>query len=128
MATQGFEDIYDSKGGLSPAGKVIIANSPWKFFLTQTETSLNMLFQSKVFNFDELDKKVLRSIHTHKGEYSEIFVITPNELKIPNRLIMNKFFYYVTTTDPSDKAKIKRYIDMGFDYITAIKKVVEEER
>ncbi len=128
LATQGFDDIYDPKsGGLSAAGKVIIANSPWKFFLTQTETSINMLFQSGVFNFDEMDKKVLRSIHTNKGEYSEIFVITPNELKLPNRLIMNKFFYYITTTDPKDKEKIKKYTDMGLDYISAIKKILEEE-
>jgi conjugal transfer ATP-binding protein TraC len=128
LATQGFDDIYDPKsGGLSAAGKVIIANSPWKFFLTQTETSLNMLFQSGVFNFDEMDKKTLRSIHTNKGEYSEIFVITPNELKVPNRLIMNRFFYYITTTDPTDKAKIKKYTDLGFSYIEAIKKVMEEE-
>ena len=128
LATQGFDDIFDPKsGGLSAAGKVIIANSPWKFFLKQTETSVNMLIQSGVFNFDEKDQKVLRSIHTKKGEYSEIFIMTPEEFKVPNRLIMNKFFYYITTTDPKDKAKIKHYTDMGYDYIEAIKKVIEEE-
>lgn len=128
LATQGFDDIYDpNSGGLSPAGKVIIANSPWKFFLKQTETSVNMLIKSEVFNLDEKDQKVLRSIHTKKGEYSEIFIMTPEEFKIPNRLIMNKFFYYITTTDPKDKEKIKRYTDMGYSYIEAIKKLIEEE-
>lgn len=106
LATQGFDDIYDPKaGGLSRAGKVIIANSPWKFFLAQTETSINMLIKSEVFNLSERDQQVLRSIHTKKGEYSEIYIMTPNNFKLPNRLIMNKFFYYITTTDPKDKEK-----------------------
>lgn len=128
LATQGFDDIYDpNSGGLSAAGKVIIANSPWKFFLKQQETSINMLIKSEVFNLSETDKKVIRGIHTKKGEYSEIYVMTPNNFKVPNRLIMNKFFYYITTTDPKDKAKIKRYTDEGYNYIEAIKKVVEQE-
>jgi conjugal transfer ATP-binding protein TraC len=128
LATQGFDDIYDPKsGGLSAAGKVIIANSPWKFFLTQTETSINMLIKSGVFNLDEIDKQVLKSIHTTKGEYSEIFIITPDEHKVPNRLIMNRFFYYVTTTDPKDKEKIASYKAQGLNHIEAIKKIVKEE-
>jgi conjugal transfer ATP-binding protein TraC len=128
LATQGFDDIYDPKsGGLSAAGKVIIANSPWKFFLTQTETSINMLIKSGVFNLDEIDKQVLKSIHTTKGEYSEIFIITPDEYKVPNRLIMNRFFYYVTTTDPKDKEKIASYKAQGLNHIEAIKKIVKEE-
>jgi len=128
LATQGFDDIYDpNSGGLSPAGKVIIANSPWKFFLKQEDTSINMLIKSGVFNFDKIDEKIIRTIHTKKGEYSEIFVMTPEGFKIPNRLIMNRFFYYITTTDPKDKEKIKKYTDLGYDYIEAIKKVIEEE-
>ena len=128
LATQGFDDIYDPKsGGLSAAGKVIIANSPWKFFLTQTETSINMLIKSGVFNLDEIDQQVLKSIHTTKGEYSEIFIITPDEHKVPNRLIMNRFFYYVTTTDPKDKEKIASYKAQGLNHIEAIKKLVREE-
>ncbi len=129
LATQGFDDIFDPKsGGLSSAGKVIIANSPWKFFLTQTETSINMLIKSGVFNLDEVEENILKSIHTNKGQYSEIFIITPDEYKVPNRLIMNKFFYYVTTTDPKDKAKIAKYKEQGLTHIEAIKQLIKDER
>ena len=125
IATQGFDDIYDEHGGLSRAGKVIIANSPWKFFLKQTETSVNLLLKSGVFNFDEIDKRVLRSIHTNTGEYAEIYVITPEEFKLPNRLIMNKFMYYLTTTKKDEKDKIMQYVNQGYSYVEAIKKVIE---
>jgi len=127
IATQGFDDIYDQQGGLSRAGKVIVNNSPWKFFLTQTETSINLLLKSGVFNFGEIDKDILRTIHTKKGEYSEIFIITPEEYKLPYRLIMNKFFYYISTTDPKDKRRIEEYKNMGYNHIEAIKQIIKDE-
>ena len=41
--------------------------------------------------------------------------------------IMNRFFYYVTTTDPKDKEKIASYKAQGLNHIEAIKKLVREE-
>jgi conjugal transfer ATP-binding protein TraC len=107
MATQGFDDIYNRlSGGLSRAGQTIINNSPWKIFLKQTETSINLLIESKVFNFSPLEEDVMRSIHTQKGEYSEFLLINPSGHKIPYRLVIDRFFYYLTTTDPKDKQNI----------------------
>jgi len=107
MATQGFDDIFNATtGGLSRAGQTIIANSPWKVFLKQTQTSINLLLKSGVFNFTQTEEEVIRSITTMKGEYSEFLLINPDEHKIPYRLVLDRFFYYMTTTDPADKALI----------------------
>lgn len=126
LATQGFDDIYNAKsGGLSKAGSVIINNSSWKIFMKQTETSINMLIKSEVFNLSELDKEILRSIVTVKPEYSELYVMTPDEVKLPYRLVMDKFFYYLTTTDPKDKAKIKELTDKGMSVSQAIETLVK---
>jgi conjugal transfer ATP-binding protein TraC len=105
IATQGFDDI-NSTDGLTRAGKVILANSPWKIFLGQEETSLNMLFASSAFNFDYIEEQLIRAVTTVKPEYSEMFLITPEQQKIPYRLVMNKYFYYLTTTDQDDKRKV----------------------
>lgn len=105
IATQGFDDINNTDG-LTRAGKVILANSPWKIFLGQEETSLNMLFASSAFNFDHLEEQLIRAVTTVKPEYSEMFLITPEQQKIPYRLVMNKYFYYLTTTDQDDKRKV----------------------
>lgn len=114
IATQGFDDIYNAKdGGLSRAGTVIINNSAYKIFMKQTETSVNMLIKSEVFSLGEVDKEILRSIMTLKGEYSELFLMTPDDVKLPYRLVMDRYFYYLTTTDPKDKAKIKELTDRG---------------
>jgi len=121
IATQGFDDIYNAKdGGLSRAGTVIVNNSAYKIFMKQTETSVNMLFKSEVFNLSEVDKEILRSISTLKGEYSELFLMTPDDVKLPYRLVMDKYFYYLTTTDPKDKAKIQELVEQGISLGEAI--------
>ncbi|EAI8493171.1 conjugal transfer protein TraG [Campylobacter jejuni] len=121
IATQGFDDIYNAKdGGLSRAGTVIINNSAYKIFMKQTETSVNMLIKSEVFSLSETDKEILRSIMTLKEEYSELFLMTPDDVKLPYRLVMDKYFYYLTTTDPKDKAKIKELTDQGIPLGEAI--------
>ncbi|EAL4575080.1 conjugal transfer protein TraG [Campylobacter jejuni] len=121
IATQGFDDIYNAKdGGLSRTGTVIINNSAYKIFMKQTETSVNMLIKSEVFSLSETDKEILRSIMTLKGEYSELFLMTPDDVKLPYRLVMDKYFYYLTTTDPKDKAKIKELTDQGIPLGEAI--------
>lgn len=129
LATQGFDDIYNMKtGGLSRAGSVIVNNSSWKIFMKQTEVSINMLLNSKLFNFSMGEERLLKSITTKKGEYSELLLITPEEFKVPYRLIMDRFFYYVTTTDPKDKDKIKKLTDSGIALGEAIKQLVEEDK
>lgn len=128
LATQGFDDIYNLKtGGLSRAGSVIINNSSWKIFMKQTDTSINMLINSNLFNLSEYEKTLLKSIATTKGQYSELLLITPEEIKIPYRLVMDRFFYYLTTTDPKDKAKIKELTDKGLEVGEAIKKIIAME-
>lgn len=128
LATQGFDDIYNTKsGGLSKAGTVIVNNSSWKWFMKQTETSINMLINSEVFNFSDIDKEILRSIVTVKPEYSELFMITPEEYKLPYRLLMDKFFYYFTTTDPKDKAKINQLVENGMTLAKAIETLANEK-
>lgn len=129
IATQGFDDIYNAgEGKLSRAGVTIINNSPWKFFLQQTNTSINMLIKSDVFDLSEHEKNVLKTIRTVKPEFSEIFIMTPNEEKVPARLVMDRYFYLLTTTDPNDKERIAEIERLeGVNTARAIEIIVERE-
>lgn len=128
IATQGFDDIYDSASGkLSRAGKAIVNSSSWKFFLKQSETSINLLLKSGVFSFNPIDEELLRTTRTIKGEYSEIFLITPEEHKYVYRLALDSYFYYITTTDGNDKQKIQRKMNSGLTIGEAIEELVKEE-
>ncbi len=128
IATQGFDDIYSASGGLSRAGSTIMNNSANKIFLKQTSTSTNLMINADLFGFDSTDEKLLRSIKTRKREYSEMFFISPDDMKSVFRLIMPKFFYYLSTTDQQDKKKIQEYMDVyELSKMEAINKLVEHE-
>lgn len=128
IATQGFDDIYDvNLGSLSRAGKAIINSSAWKIFLKQTDTSANLLINSNLFSFSEFDEMQLKSVTTLKGEYSELFIITPNDAKFVYRLILDRFSYYLTTTNKDDRAKINSKINQGMTTTEAIESIVKEE-
>jgi conjugal transfer ATP-binding protein TraC len=128
VASQGFDDLYSPDHGLTRAGSTIINNSPWKFFMKQTATSINLLVNSGVFNFTSQEEELLRSITTVKGQFSEMFMITPSELKTAQRLVMDKFFYYLTTTDPGDKEKIAQMMEeYGVPEVDAIELLVQQE-
>lgn len=128
--TQGFADIWDSKkGGLSHAGQAIMTNSPWQIFLKQNEMAVNALIESKVFSFTDIDIKLLKNTTTKKGHYSEIFVIDPNEQKSVLRLINDRFFYYVLTSDPEDNAKISEIMTTyNLNTSDAIQFIVDNEK
>lgn len=128
IATQGFEDIYDSgTRTLSRAGKAIINSSSWKFFLKQSETSINLLLKAGVFSMNPIDEELLRTTKTILGEYSEIFIITPEEYKYVYRLILDKFFYYLTSTNATDKNRLDSKMSQGMKLEDAIKAVISED-
>lgn len=128
IATQGFEDIYDSGSGmLSRAGKAIINSSSWKFFLKQSETSINLLLKAGVFSLNPMEEELMRTAKTVLGEYSEIFVITPEEYKYVYRLTLDAYFYYMTSTKKSDKSRFNQKIEEGYSFDEAIKIMIEED-
>lgn len=128
IATQGFDDIYSPSGGLSKVGGVIVSNSAWKLFLKQTTPSLESMIKADVFGFDEIDKKKLRSVKTRKREYSEIFVISPDDEKEVMRLVMPKFFYYLSSSDQNDKRVIASYMKQhNCSKIDAIRKIISDD-
>lgn len=128
VATQGFEDIYDaSTNKLSRAGRAIINSSSWKFFLKQSETSINLLMNAKVFEFSGLEEALLRSAKTVKGEYSEIFMINPEDYKYVYRLPLDKYFYYLSSSDSNDKVRYNTKIAQGMSVEQAINAMIEED-
>ncbi|OCR99567.1 hypothetical protein A9K75_06645 [Campylobacter fetus subsp. testudinum] len=128
IATQGFEDIYDSSSGkLSRAGKAIINSSSWKFFLKQSETSINLLLKSGVLNFDKLEEEFMRTTKTIRGDYSEVFLITPDEAKYTYRLVLDKYFYYITTSAQEDKARIAAKLSKNMLIGEAIESVIKDD-
>jgi len=130
IITQGFNDLYvpnDQGINTSRAGRVIIENSAFKFFLLQTPESLQTLKISRQIPLQEFEFDMLASIRPVKGQYSEIFVSTPWGLNTIARYVPDKFSYYLYTTDKHDKDRVERKVAEGKDIIGAIEAVVAED-
>ena len=76
----------------------------------------------------EIQHALPRSGRAIKPEYSELFIITPEQQKIPYRLVMNKYFYYLTTTDQDDKRKVYNTMKLhNLSKKDAINYLIEEQ-
>lgn len=120
--TQSFED-FDR----FPAGKAIIANSAFKCFLRQEQSSIEALRKSKQVILPKHFFEMIMSVNTDPGNYSEVFLMTPLGYGV-GRLIVDRFTQLLYTTDPDEKLRIKRHLDTGLELTCAIEKVMEEER
>lgn len=125
LIIQGFGDVYDKNNpDLARLGTSIVDNSKWIFFFQQKVSSIDILANSDPFkSLGELNVDILRSLKSKKGQYSEIAVYHDGSMT-PFRLVLNKFFYWLLTTDPDDKKKINDLMDMhGYSLVRAIKEL-----
>jgi len=108
MVTQ---QVADFEG---PTGEAIRANAPNRIYLKQTpETILTM---EKLLDLTPQQKKLLGSLATVKGRFSEFLVVT-SEVQGVARLVQDPLSYWITTSDPADNAcldeLVKKYESRG---------------
>ncbi len=71
-ATQGVDDYYRN-----PAAKAALDNSDWMFLLRQKPESIEMLDKLGQLTMDDAMKRLLQSLRTEHGAYSEVFIHSP---------------------------------------------------
>jgi len=124
LGTQGFEDFYGGEK-ISRAGRVIVQNSVWKFFMMQTATSRQALKKSGYFSFTPYEEELLDSVRTVKGEYSEVFLVSEmGSAKL--RLVLDDFLKALFFTDAEVRRAIQELVNKGYTWTEAVKKVQEE--
>lgn len=71
-ATQGVDDYYRN-----PAAKAALDNSDWMFLLRQKPESIEMMDKLGQLTMDDAMKRLLLSLRTEHGAYSELFIHSP---------------------------------------------------
>jgi conjugal transfer ATP-binding protein TraC len=71
-ATQGVDDYYRN-----PAAKAALDNSDWMFLLRQKPESIEMMDKLGQLTMDDAMKRLLQSLRTEHGAYSEIYIHSP---------------------------------------------------
>ncbi len=129
LITQGIQDLYQNER----LGEALLANSQWFFLLAQKHESIIALQKSGKLALNEGGISMLKTVHTRKGQYSEVFVYTTINGSAAagiGRLVVTRFWQLLYTTDPREKNLIAERENAGMSLIEAINDVIrfEEER
>jgi conjugal transfer ATP-binding protein TraC len=119
--TQGINDFHGM-----PAGKAMLENSDWIFLLGQRPESIEALKQTQRISLSEGYYKLLKSVHTSVGNYSEIMAYTPVGITV-GRLVMDRFEQLLYTNKADEFQAIKHYRDQGLSITDAIARLMMDE-
>lgn len=119
IATQSLNDLYSS----ADAGKAIAENSAFYFLLRQKPETVEQVKQEKRLDMGEGGYKMLKSVNTVAGAFSELFVKSGAGSGV-GRLIVSDFQKLLYSTTPEDLQAINNYVARGLNYTQAINKVL----
>ncbi len=121
LILQSVNDLYKT-----PVGEAIAENTAHKFLLGQTPEAVEALMKSGRLALGAGAGELIKTLHTVKGEYSEIFVYTRAGAGI-GRLMVDRFTQLLYSTDPQDKLALRRRIEQGLDLEAAIDDLIRAE-
>lgn len=120
--TQSINDFYKI-----PAGVAIMENSDYLFLLRQRPESIEALKQSQKVSISEGMYELLKSVHTDTGNYSEIFLYTPDGIAI-GRLVVDRFTQLLYTTKADEYMALKQLTEGGMSIRDAILETIKTEQ
>lgn len=120
--TQRIQDYYANEGATA-----CLTNSGWQFMLKQQPESIDQLKDDSKLSLDDWQMKLIKSIKTRKGQYSEIFVKSQG-IATPTRLMVDPYSALVYTTDPKDFQMVEDFKAMGYSTSDAIHQVLRVKK
>lgn len=120
IATQSINDLYEN-----PVGRAIAENSASMYLLGQTEEAVESVKRSGRLTLPDAGFRLLKTVHTIAGVYSEIFIKTKVGIGI-GRLIVGDFQKLLYSTDPVDVNAIQCFQDKGYSVTEAIYAVIRD--
>ncbi len=116
--TQGINDYY--KSGTSEAA---LANADWLFLLRQKPESIKAAEKSDQIKMDEHLRRLMTSIDTRHGKYSEIAVMGPGGVSV-GRLVVDPFAEKLYSTEAREFEQIDQMVKQGCSLVEAIEQLV----
>ncbi|MDU7586734.1 MAG: ATP-binding protein [Acidovorax sp.] len=120
ICTQSINDLYENA-----VGRAIAENSASMYLLGQTEETVESIKREQRLSLSEGGYHTLKSVHTIKGVYSEIFVRSKSGIGV-GRLIVGEFQKLLYSTDPVDVNAIAQYEKQGESLPNAIRRVIAD--
>ena len=119
-ATQGVDDYYRN-----PAAKAALDNSDWMFLLRQKPESIEQMDKLGQLTMDDAMKRLLQSLRTEHGAYSELFIHSPAGNGI-GRLIVDPYSLLLFSSRAEDFNAIGAKRAAGMSVSQAIDAVLRD--
>jgi len=120
VITQGVNDLYQNT-----VGRAIAENSAFTLLLGQKAEAIDAIKENKRLPLGEGGFRILKTVRSYKGHYSEIFMMTPRGVGIA-RLTVDPYSLLLYSTAPEDVQAIQEYTRRGVDQEEAILRVLKD--
>lgn len=114
VGTQGIEDAYKND-----AAQAAYNNADWKILLRQDRKNLEKLIEDGMVNFSPAVKRMLLSLRTEKGRFSELLISSPNGDAVV-RHIPDPFSLLMASTNANDFNECNALLGQGYSTMEAL--------
>ena len=114
VGTQGIEDAYKND-----ASKAAYNNADWKILLRQDPKNLNKLIEDGMVSFTPAVKRMLTSLRTEGGQYSEMLISSPNGEAVV-RHIPDPFSLLMASSNAADFNEVQALMDQGYSTVETL--------
>ncbi|MCC9289594.1 TraC family protein [Pseudomonas aeruginosa] len=120
VITQRVNDLYQNN-----VGQAIAENSALTLLLGQMAEANDAIQENKRLPLGEGGYRILKTVKSYKGHYSEIFMLTPRRAGIV-RLTVDPYSILLYSSAPEDVQAIRNYTLTGVPQVEAILRVLRE--
>jgi len=119
--TQSLNDYFASSAGLAA-----YKNSYWKIIQMQNKADINMLVDDKKIILNPFQKRLLSSVTTEHGVYSEMMILGDNQECAVGRLLLDPYSRILYSTQPKDYSDVNELCDKGMPLVDAIEVIARQ--
>jgi conjugal transfer ATP-binding protein TraC len=116
--TQSIKDYYRND-----STEAILANAAFMFLLRQKAEEVDQAVRSGKLFIDDFLRDYIKSVHTIKGKYSEIYMKCGDTSGI-GRLFVDPYTYALFTTDGDKVQFLQSLVEKGMTWDGAIRKAI----
>ena len=123
IGTQSVEDFYQAPGALAA-----FENSDWMCFLAQKSSSISRLKDSGKIDLNPEKEKLMQSLSTKQGEYSEVMICDAEGFYSICRFKLDPFSDLLYSTKAEEYSRIEQFCSEGMEISEAIDRLLQERR
>jgi conjugal transfer ATP-binding protein TraC len=119
VGTQGIEDAYKND-----ASRAAYNNADWKILLRQDKKNFNKMIEDGLVNFSPAMQRMILSLRTERGRFSEMLVSSPNGESVV-RHIPDPFSLLMASTNADDFNECDALLRQGHSTLQAMNIMLE---